>query len=185
MAITNKDTRIVTGEVRASYAYVFEPRKEEDGADEKYSMMILIPKSDKATLAKIEKAIAAAKEIGKSSKFGGKIPAKLNEPLRDGDEERPDEEVYEGMYFMNLSSKQKPGIVDKFKNIIDSADDFYSGCYAKVSINFFPYNTNGNKGIAAGLNNILKTRDGDYLGGRSSAFDDFADEFDADADDLF
>ena len=86
---------------------------------------------------------------------------------------------------MNLSSKQKPGIVDKHKNIIDNGDDFYSGCYAKVSVNFFPYNTNGNKGIAAGLNNILKTRDGDYLGGRSSAFDDFADEFDADADDLF
>ena len=188
MATTKKDTQITTGEVRASYVYVFEPRQDEYGNEDKYSMMVLIPKTDLVTISKYEKALKAAKELGKNTKFGGKIPAKINEPLRDGDEERPGEPDYEGMYFMNISSKQKPQIVKKVNDqpyFITSPDDFYSGCYAKVSINLFPYNTNGNKGIAAGMNNIFKTRDGDYLGGRSSAIDDFADEFDADLDELF
>ena len=101
--------------------------------------------------------------------------------MRDGDEERPDQPEYAGMYFLNASSKQAPGIVDKqVQPVLDSAE-VYSGCYGRASLNFFPFNQAGNKGIACGLNNVQKLADGDYLGGRSRAEDDF-DSMDDDDD---
>lgn len=181
MTTTNKDTKVVTGEIRLSYAHIFAPYAHEAGQDEKYSTAILIPKSDKTTLKKIKAAVEAAKEAGKA-KFGGKIPANLKTPLRDGDEERPDQEEYAGHYFLNASSKTKPGVVDKQLNPIMDSEELYSGCYARVSINFYAFNTAGNKGIACGLNNVQKLRDGDYLGGRSRAEDDF-DALDDDGED--
>ncbi|MBP3037957.1 DUF2815 family protein [Bacillaceae bacterium Marseille-Q3522] len=185
MATTNKDTKVVTGKIRLSYAHLFEPHAVEEGQDKKYSTAILIPKSDKKTLRAIKTAVEAAKEAGKST-FGGKIPVNLKTPLRDGDEERPDQEEYAGHYFLNASSKTKPGVVDShLKPILDS-EEVYSGCYARVSINFYAFNKAGNKGIACGLNNVQKVADGDYLGGRSRAEDDFdvIDDFDDDDDDF-
>lgn len=190
MAIDNNATKVITGKVRLSYVHIFTPQSV-DGGDEKYSTAILIPKSDKETLRKIKAAIEAAKELGKS-KWGGKIPANLKTPLRDGDEERPDDEVYAGHYFLNATSKNKPGIAKpigkgpdgktKFQEITDTTE-VYSGCYAKVSLNFYPFDQRGNRGVAAGLNNIVKVQDGDFLGGRASVQDEFADEdFDADID---
>lgn len=183
MAIDNNATKVITGKVRLSYTHVFEPQAIDDG-DEKYSTAILIPKSDKATLQKIKVATDAAKELGKS-KWGGKVPANCKTPLRDGDEERPDDETYAGHYFLNASSKNKPGIAKpigkgadgktKFLEITDSTE-VYSGCYAKVSLNFYPFDAKGNRGVAAGLNNIVKVQDGDFLGGRSNVNDDFANE---------
>ncbi len=183
MAIDNQSTKVITGKVRLSYTHVFEPQ-ENDSGDMKYSTAILIPKSDKETLRKIKAAVDAAKELGKS-KWGGKIPANCKTPLRDGDEERPDDEAYAGHYFLNASSKNKPGIAKpigkdgngktKFQEITDSTE-VYSGCYAKVSLNFYPFDAKGNRGVAAGLNNIVKVQDGDFLGGRSSVNDDFANE---------
>lgn len=183
MALDNQSTKVITGKVRLSYCNVFEPQSI-DGGDEKYSTAILIPKSDKETLRKIKAATEAAKELGKS-KWGGKIPANCKTPLRDGDEERPDDEAYAGHYFLNASSKNKPGIAKpigkgtdgktKFQEITDTTE-VYSGCYAKVSLNFYPFDAKGNRGVAAGLNNIVKVQDGDFLGGRSSVNDDFADE---------
>ena len=128
-------------------------------------MSILIDKNDKKTLARINKAIEDAKQAGKA-KFGGKVPANLKTPLRDGDEDRPDDEVYAGKYFINANAKTKPGIIDKAGNPIIDSTEFYSGCYGHASITFFAFNTSGNKGIACGLNNIMKTRDGESLGGR-------------------
>ncbi|CAM4182895.1 DUF2815 family protein [Paenibacillus alkaliterrae] len=188
MAITNTDTKVVTGTVRLSYTHVFTPQSI-DGGDEKYSTAILIPKSDKVTLQKIKAAVDAAKEQGKS-KWGGKIPANAKTPLRDGDEERPDDEAYAGHFFLNASSKNKPGVAKKvgrtpegkpkFAEITDTTE-VYSGCYAKVSLNFYPFDAKGNRGVAAGLNNIVKVQDGDFLGGRSSLNDDFSDtEFEDD-----
>ncbi|MGO4543253.1 DUF2815 family protein [Paenibacillus sp. 2TAB23] len=188
MAITNTDTKVVTGTVRLSYTHVFEPQSI-DGGDAKYSTAILIPKTDKVTLQKIKAAVDAAKEQGKS-KWGGKIPANAKTPLRDGDEERPDDEAYAGHYFLNASSKNKPGIAKpsgkdangktKFAEITDTTE-VYSGCYAKVSLNFYPFDAKGNRGVAAGLNNLVKVQDGDFLGGRSSVNDDFSDtEFEDD-----
>lgn len=180
----NTTTKVLTGKVRLSYANIFQP-KAIDGGDEKYGASILIPKNDKETLKKIKVAVEAAKEIGKSSKWGGKIPANCKLPLRDGDEERPDDEAYAGHYFLNASSNTKPGIAKpigkgpdgkiKFQEITDSTE-VYSGCYAKVSINFYPFAVKGSNGVAAGLNNVVKVQDGEFLGGRANLSDEFADE---------
>ena len=172
MTTTNKSTKVVTGEVRLSYAHIWKPVAISEGQDPKYSVCLLIPKSDKTTLGKIKKAIEAAKQAG-ASKWGGKIPANLKTPLRDGDEERADQPEFAGHYFMNANSKMAPGIVDRNVEPILDSTEVYSGCYARVSVNFYPYNHAGNKGIGCGLNNIQKLRDGDYLGGRSKPEDDF------------
>lgn len=171
-------TKVVTGEVRFSYAHVFEPASIE-GSEPKYSVSILIDKNDKKTLSRVKAAIEAAKQAG-LSKFGGKVPANLKLPLRDGDTEREDDEVYAGKYFINANAKTKPGLVDKGGNPIIDTTEFYSGCYGHASITFYAFNTSGNKGIACGLNNLMKTRDGEMLGGRASAEDDFADLIDSD-----
>lgn len=184
---TNK-TKVITGLVRFSYVHIFKPTAIDESSDEKYSISIIIPKKDTATLNKVKMAIEAAKEAGKS-KWGGKIPAKLKTPLRDGDEDRPDDEAYAHSYFINCSSKTKPGVVDKYTQDIMDEDEVYSGCYGRVAINFYSYDKNGNKGIAAGLNNVQKIKDGEPLGGRSSASDDFGDglgeQFEDDDEDIF
>ena len=174
-------TKVTTGEVRFSYAHVFEPQSIE-GSEPKYSVSILIDKDDKKTLARVKKAIDAAKQAG-TAKFGGKIPAILKLPLRDGDVDREDDEVYAGKYFINANCKTKPGLIDKAGNPIIDSTEFYSGCYGHASITFYAFNTSGNKGIACGLNNIMKTRDGEALGGRAKAEDDFADLIASYADD--
>lgn len=172
MTNKNQATKVITGEVRFSYLHVFEPHAVDESQPKKYSVSLLIPKDDKETLAKIKKAINAAVEDG-LSKWGGKKPANLKMPLRDGDKERPDQEEYQGHYFINANSTFKPGIVDAQLNPILDSTELYSGCYGKASINFYAYNVSGNKGIAAGLNNLQKLRDGESLGGRSRAEDDF------------
>lgn len=175
-------TKVITGKVRFSYAHVFEPSAINDGDAKKYSVSIIIPKKDKKTLEKIEAAIATALEDGKG-KFGGKIPKKYKQPLRDGDEEREDDEVYQNAMFVNANSTTKPGLVDADLNPIMDKEDFYSGCYGRASLNFYAFNVNGNMGIACGLNNLQKLEDGDRLaGGGASAEEDFGS--DSDADDL-
>ena len=141
---------------------------------------VLHPKDDKETVKAINDAIDAAIEEG-IAKFGGKKPNKaaIKLPLRDGDTEREDE-AYAGHWFINANSKTAPQIVDKAVKPILDRDEVYSGCYARVSLNFYAFNSNGNKGIACGLGNIQKIRDGESLGGRSSATDDFSIEEDDD-----
>lgn len=170
--------KVITGLVRFSYAKVFKAESVGETDEPKFSVSLIIPKSDKTTLGKIKAAIEAAKEAGKTSKFGGKIPANLKLPLRDGDEERPDDEAYAGSYFVNASCLTKPGVVDKDLNPILDQDEFYSGCYGRASVTFYPFNANGNRGIAAGLNHVQKLKDGESLGGRASAEADFGDDFD-------
>ncbi|TLN00387.1 DUF2815 family protein [bacterium] len=170
--VKNTDTKVITGKVRLSYAHLFKPVAIQEGQEPKYSVCLLIPKTDVETLRKIKAAVDAAKQLGLSL-WGGKLPPTLKFPLRDGDVERPDQPEYAGMYFLNASSKQAPGVVDKQLNPVIDSTEVYSGCYGRASINFFPFNTAGNKGVAAGLNNIQKLEDGDYLGGRSRAEDDF------------
>ena len=165
-------TKVVTGKVRFSYANVHEA-KSIKGSDPKYSVSLIIPKSDKKTLADIKAAIEQAKKDGVSM-FGGKVPANLKLPLRDGDLERPEDEAYKDSYFINANSKDKPGIVDKSVKPILDQSEFYSGCYGRASINFYAFNQNGNKGIACGLQNLQKLSDGEPLSGRSRAEDDFS-----------
>lgn len=168
---SRKGTKVVTGEVRLSYAHIWEPSAIE-GNEPKYSVSVIVSKNDKETLRAIKEAVEEAKETGKG-KWNGKIPPVLKTPLRDGDVERPDDEAYAGCYFFNASSKNKPGIVDENVQPILDQSEVYSGCYARVSVNFYAYNANGNKGIAAGLGNIQKIKDGEPLGGATRAEDDF------------
>lgn len=164
-------TKVVTGKARLSYVNVFEPRAAMPGQEPKYSVSVLIPKADKATVDKVKAAIAAAQEAGKPT-WGGKVPAGLRSPLRDGDTER-DSPEYKNHFFINASSKNRPGVVDAAVNPILDQGEIYSGAYGRVSINFYPYSVNGNRGIGAGLQNIQKVADGEPLSGRSRAEDDF------------
>lgn len=157
---------------RISFANIWEP-KAINGGDEKYSVSCLIPKSDKKTLARIQKAVEAAKEDGKTRKWSGKIPPNLKLPLRDGDIDRPDDENYEDCYFLNASSKDAPQVVDRKVNPVLDPMMVYSGCYCNVSVNFYAFNANGNRGVAAGLGNIQFVKDGERLSGKASADADF------------
>lgn len=157
---------------RISFAAIFEP-KSINGSDPKYSVSCVIPKSDKATLMKIHKAIEAAKEDGKSRKWGGKIPPNIKLPLRDGDIDRPDDESYKDSFFVNATSKDAPQVVDRHVQPVMDPMMVYSGCFCNVSVNFYPFNANGNRGVAAGLGNIQFVRDGERLSGRASASADF------------
>jgi hypothetical protein len=171
--------KVITGLVRFSYVNIFRSRAFRDGQDAKYSICLLIPKDDTKTLDKIQEAMDRAIEEGIASKWGGKKPKNIHLPLRDGDEERADEAPeYAGMMFLNANSSQKPGIIDRDRNEILDADEVYSGCWGRASINFYPYDSNGNRGVGVGLNNVQKWKDGEHLGAaRASAEDDFADDF--------
>lgn len=167
-------TKVVTGKVRFCYANVFEPSAMNEGETPKYSVCILIPKSDTKTIDRINKAVEAAKQAGKAklADKNGKIPSNIKTPLRDGDDERGDDPTFEGMYFINANSTRKPSIVDKELNPLMDKDEFYSGCYGRASINFYAFNVQS-KGVAAGLNNLQKLADGEPLAGGSSADEDF------------
>lgn len=173
-------TKVVTGVVRLSYANVWEPKSINGGA-EKFSVSLIIPKSETKTIEAINKAVDAAIEEGRG-KFGGKIPSRsaLKLPLRDGDIDRPDDEAYTGCYFVNANSNSAPEVVDKSLNPVMSRGEVYSGVYARVSINFYSFNSNGNRGVACGLGNIQKVCDGEPLGSKTSAADDFASDYDGD-----
>ena len=169
----NDNTHVVTGVIRFSYVHVFEPWSGDGNSDPKFSVAILIPKTDTTTLRKIQSAVETAKQKG-HRKWGNTTPRNLKMPLRDGDEDRPDQPEYAGHYFLNASSKSRPGVVDISLNPILDAVDFYSGCYGRASINFYPFAASGNYGVACGLNNLQKTADGEPLGGtRSRPEDDF------------
>lgn len=168
------ETRVRTGVVRASYVHVDKPVAAIAGGDEKYSMAILIPKNDAETLNIIEKAIDNAIRIGKD-KFGGKTPSKaaLKLPLRDGIER--DDDAYQDCMFINANNKQAPQVVDAERHPADPSI-IYSGCYCRVTIQFYTFNVNGNRGVGASLGNIQFVEDGESLGGAHiTAADDFGE----------
>jgi len=157
---------------RISFANIWEA-KSINGGEEKYSVSCVIPKSDKKTIAKIQKAVEAAKEDGKTRKWSGKIPPNLKLPLRDGDIDRPDDENYQDCYFLNATSKDAPQVVDRKVNPVLDPMMVYSGCYCNVSVNFYAFNANGNRGVAAGLGNVQFVKNGERLSGKASADADF------------
>ncbi len=177
-------TKVITGpNTRFSYANVWEAKSINGGAP-KFSVSLIIPKSDTKTVEKIKAAIGAAYKEGESKLKGNgrSVPAlsAIKNPLRDGDTERPDDEAYANSYFINANSATAPGIVDTNCNPILERSEVYSGVYGRASISFYAFNSNGNKGIACGLNNLQKIRDGEPLGGRTRAEDDFATDDDDD-----
>ena len=180
MAKFANPTKVITGvKTRWSYANVWEPKSINGGAP-KYSVSLIIPKSDTKTVEALEKAIQAAFDEGQSKLKGSSksVPAlsAIKTPLRDGDLERPDDEAYKDSYFINANSATAPGIVDAARQPILERSEVYSGVYGRASINFYAFNSNGNRGIACGLNNLQKIADGEPLGGKTRAEDDFADE---------
>lgn len=176
------DTKVVFGPCRLSYTHVFEKYSPDGDGEGKYMTNVLIPKSEKKTIEAIQKAIEAAKKNAIVSKWGGKEPKKIDLPLRDGDDK--DDEVYAGHFYLNAKSSTRPGIVDRKKVTIVDEEEVYSGCWAVMSVTFYGYDVSGNKGVACGLNNIMKFKDDDHLGGRVSAESDFGDIDDMDDDDL-
>ena len=177
-------TKVITGvKTRWSYANVWEAKSINGGAP-KFSISLIIPKSDTETVEKIRAAIKAAYEEGtvKLRGNGKTVPAldMIKNPLRDGDRERPDDEAYKVCWFINANSATAPGIVDADRQPIIERSEVYSGVYGRASINFYAFNSNGNKGIAGGLNNLQKIPDGEPLGGKSRAEDDFATDDDED-----
>ena len=184
MAKYMNPTKVITGpNTTFSYLNCWDPKAIQGGTP-KFSVSLIIPKSDVKTIEKIKAAIQAAYEEGQSKlKGNGKsVPAlsTLNTPLRDGDLERPDDEAYKNSYFINANSGTAPGIVDADRNPIIDRSEMYSGVKGRASINLYAYNVNGNRGIACGLNNLQKISDGTPLGGKSRAEDDFATEDDED-----
>ena len=176
-------TKVITGpNTRFSYANVWEAKSINGGAP-KFSVSLIVPKSDTRTVEKIKAAIEAAYKDGESKLKGNSrsVPAlsAIKNPLRDGDTERPDDEAYANSYFINANSATAPGIVDANCSPILERSEVYSGVYGRASISFYAFNSNGNKGIACGLNNLQKLRDGEPLGGRTRAEDDFATEAEA------
>ena len=181
---TSNPMKVITGpDTRWSYANVWEP-KSINGGTPKYSVSLIIPKSDTKTVAKIKAAIQAAYEEGQAKLRGnGKsVPplAVIKTPLRDGDAERPDDEAYKNSYFINANSATAPGIVDADRNPVLTRGEVYSGVYGRASISLYAFNSNGNKGIACGLNNLQLIRAGEPLGGKASAESDFASDEDED-----
>jgi len=176
------ETNIRIGEVRFGYCHLFTPRKKEDGSDDKFGCQILIPKSDTETVKLINEAIEVAKKNGVSTKWNGKLPpaSKLTTPLRDGDEENPDDDTYRDMWIMNASTglARKPGLrVLENGQLTEALDeeDIYSGMWGCATVSFFPYNSNGNVGVACALNNVVRTRHGERLAGGRTADQDFGD----------
>ena len=174
MARITLPTKVVTGkDTRWSYCNAWEP-KSINGGTPKYSVSLIIPKSNTAIKAAYDEGQSKLKGNGKS------VPAlsAIKTPLRDGDLERPDDPAYANSYFINANSATAPGIVDAACQPIIDRSEVYSGVYGRASINFYAFNSNGNKGIACGLNNLQKIKDGEPLGGKSRAEDDFSDDDD-------
>jgi hypothetical protein len=174
-------TQITTGKVRFSYVHAFEPKLDNNGV-EKYSVTLLIPKTDKQTLKKIEAAMEAAKEVYKQKKPGKKLPTKINTTLHDGDGEKENGGEYgpecRGHMVINVSSKMKPVIVYADKTPMTEPTELYSGCYGRAVINFYVYDTSGKVGLTAGLNGIMKLEDGEPLAGGIVTDSDWDDDFD-------
>lgn len=166
-------TKVVGGLVRFSYANVFQAKKNELNGKDQFSVCLLIPKKNKELLNKLKEGISTAIEQGISKCWNGKRPLKLKLPLRDGDEEKQDNPEYAGMYFINATSNNRPGVVDENCNRIMDESEFYSGCWGNFAINFYPFSQKGNNGVGAGLLNLQKVKEGEKLSGGSTPEQDF------------
>lgn len=171
---------VTTGKVRMNFVHVFEPHAGEQGQEPKYSVTVLVPKSDTATKKAIDAAIEEAATYGTAAKWQGKRPPKLNTPIHDGDGVRPSDgqpfgAECKGHWVFTASSKEQwpPEVVDRDINPIIDRNAVYSGCYGRVSVNFFPYSYGGKKGIGCGLNAVQKLEDGEPLSGRVRAAEAF------------
>ena len=175
----NDPMKVLTGVCRLSYVSVVTPRAPKQGGEAKYSVTLLIPKTDYATKADIDASMQAAAQEAVSKVWNGTRPPTLRVPIYDGDSVRQSGEPFgdecKGHWVMAASTKIKPQVVGIDNISVELApSDIYSGMYARVTLRFFGYSNSGNKGIGCGLGNILKVRDGEPLAGNASASSDFA-----------
>lgn len=177
-------TKILVGEARMNFVRVFKPEAF-NGGKPKYSVILSFDKNNVELVSTIQKAIDECTEKAKQQ-YGGKLPKgfKIVE-LKDGDIDY-DTEGFAGQFTLKASSEYKPEVVKKTKVMgqsslvpITDEDEFYSGCYGYASVTFFSYDTGMTKGVTCGLNNLLKTRDGERLGGGGGAASDFAGVLDS------
>lgn len=168
----NELTNVTTGRVRLSYVHLFKPYAAMPGQEEKYSVTILVPKSDTDTMTRINAAIEAAKQRGVSDKWGGVCPPMVPTPVYDGDGARPSDGMpygpeCKGHWVFTASAKADypPEIVDKMGNPIINQSEIYSGIYGRVNVSFYPYSFGGKKGVGCGLGPVQKLEDGESLGG--------------------
>lgn len=186
------NTKVKTGVVRFSFCHLFTPTAFAEGQQKKYSIALMVDKNDKATLTALKQAYENAKQVG-VQKYGARFANLANDLLckpndklgliKDGDSDPRynEQEDNHGMFILNAKCSTAPGVYAKETGTTqltaEQEDVVYSGCYGKASINFFAYQQAGNTGIGIGLNNVLKTADGDNLGGRVSGSVDFAEDF--------
>ena len=176
MTTEKNASKLVTPEILCSYPHLFEAVDPFELGTKKYSLQIMIPKTEKAFLAKMKAAILAADE----AKWGAKAAdivknLKVKHPVRDGDDSDVENEYAKGCFFLSAKSKSRPGVVDKSMQQIIDPDDIYPGCIIRAAINFYGFEVKSKKGIAVGLNNVMKVKDGEQIGGKASAEDDFSE----------
>lgn len=179
-------TRVVTGKVRLMFPNLFKPVALREGQEPKYSVMVVIPKSEKDTLKKLRDAEAEALRQGIEQKWGGKKPRNLAPSIiKDADEDGTAEDYPDraNTYYLTTSaaSRFKVGVVDRQKQEVMDESEVYSGAYARVSMTAFPYDAQGNRGVSFGLNNVQMLGGGERLIGGPSAEDEF-DEWTEDDD---
>lgn len=184
VSVKQNGTKVTTNKVRLSYPHLFEKNAVE-GGKAKYSASLIIDKENAELIKAINAAVEEAIKEGESKlkNKAGNIPKNLKKPLRDGDIDREDDEAYENAFFLNANTDRKPQCVDQRVQPITDPDDLYAGCYVRASVNFYAFNTNGNLGIAVGLNNIQKVAEGEALSGGSTAAEDF-EAVETDVDDI-
>lgn len=168
----NELTNVTTGKARLSYVHLFKPYAYQPGQEEKFSVTVLVPKSDADTKARIDAAIEAAKQRGINEKWNGQCPPIVPTPVYDGDGVRPSDGMpfgpeCKGHWVFTASAKEDypPEVVDKMRNPIINHSEVYSGIYGRVNVSFFPYAFGGKKGIGCGLGPVQKLEDGEPLGG--------------------
>lgn len=177
------NTKFTTGKVRLSYQSIWST-KIEDGKDtEKYTACILVPKSDTKTVDLFKRGIEEVTNAVKAGN-GGKLPSGFKNPMRDGDVEKQGDVNFEGHYYINMSSKFPPKIVDRNRNTLTDSSTVVSGDYIRVIVNLFPYNVSKNSGVGVGFNGIQLIEKGEYLGGSGAQFDDEYSDGDGFDDDL-
>ena len=178
----NDAQKCLTGEVRLSYCNLTQPKlppNSTNPADAKYSVTLLIPKTDTHTIADIRAAIEAAALEAVGSKWNGVRPPNLDSIIHDGDGVKstgmPYGDECKGCWVITASTKNKPQVVhiSDINNEL-APQDIYSGMFGRVTIRFYGYNSNNKRGVGCGLGNVLKTREGDPLSGGASAASDFA-----------
>lgn len=163
----------------ATFVHLLEP--DEFGGSKKYSLRLIVPKSNKKAVKAIKDAIADAMKRGSEDKFKGKSLKKAKNPLKDGDDEETDKYPFlADSYFIDMKSNTKPTVIDKSRKPLTTDDEVYSGMMVLVAGFAMPYFTDGSWGVTFVLDAVVKVGDGERIGGSqfdlNDAFGDVLDE---------